>query len=211
MEVLTVSGGPVATNAYLVADDHGSALLIDPGFELDELAAAVERRAWRVEAIALTHGHFDHVAGVAEAKRRWGAPLWIHSADRAIACRASEHAGWFGLESPDCPPPDHTYDHGDVLTVGELRFSVRHTPGHSPGGVCLLLPGHAFVGDTLFAGSIGRHDLPHSDPDALLRSIQEQLMVLPDDTIVYPGHGPATTIGDERRNNPFRRYFGAML
>ncbi|NUQ01819.1 MAG: MBL fold metallo-hydrolase [Armatimonadetes bacterium] len=204
MEVVICPGGPVMTNAYVVADGAGVAVVIDVGFDPEALARVVDSRGWRVAAIVATHGHFDHVAGNAAARQRWDAPLWMHPLAVPVATAAGEHAQWFGLDCPDSPPPDRTFEHGDQLQVGQLTFEVRHTPGHSPGGVTLCMPGHAFVGDCLFAGSIGRTDLPHSDHELLMRSIREQLMTLPDETVVYPGHGETTTIGVERTTNPFR-------
>lgn len=208
MRILQFAGGPVMTNSYVVADDHGRAMVIDPGFDPTPLAQAIKENDWSVVRIVATHGHFDHVAACGEAKALWDVPLQMHPAAAPIATTCSVHAQWFGLSCEDCPAPDSTIDHGDLLEVGELQFEVRHTPGHSPGGVCLITEGHALVGDTLFEGSIGRTDLPHSDPQALFESIRDQLMVLPDETNVYPGHGQATTIGHERRTNPFRLYWG---
>ncbi len=208
MTIETLTGGPAATNSYLVADADGVACVIDPGYVVDQLEALRDRRGWVIAAVVATHGHFDHVAGCAEAKERWAAPLWMHPAAVPVALSAPDHAAWFGCDCPPCPRPEQTFAHGDRFAVGALAFEVRHTPGHSPGGVCLVAPGVAIVGDTLFAGSIGRFDLPHSDGELLMKSIAEQLMTLPDETRVYPGHGEPTTIGAERRTNPFRTYFG---
>jgi glyoxylase-like metal-dependent hydrolase (beta-lactamase superfamily II) len=193
------------TNTYAVADDDGACLVIDPGFDIDELAAEIDRRGWQVRAIVTTHGHFDHIAGNRVARERWSAPLWMHPATVELATNAGTQARWFGLSSENSPPPDRTFEHGQVLTIGALTFEVRAVPGHCPGSVALVCPGHVFVGDVLFAGSIGRSDLPHSDSWQLMASIRDQLMTLPDDTVVYPGHGETTTIGEERRHNPFRR------
>lgn len=204
MQVVICPGGPVMTNAYVVADEAGAAVVIDVGFGPEQLDRVVREHGWRVEAIVATHGHFDHVAGNAAAKALWDAPLWMHPLAVPVATAAAEHAQWFGLQCPNSPLPDRTCEHGDVIQVGRLSFEIRHTPGHSPGGVTLYTPGHAFVGDCLFAGSIGRTDLPHSDHDLLMRSIRGQLMTLPDETVVYPGHGETTTIGAERATNPFR-------
>ncbi len=208
MRVAKSCGGPVLTNTYVVADDDGVALVIDPGFEPETLTELLDQQDWVVAALVCTHGHFDHVAGNGRAKDPWNVPLWMHSEAVPVATHAAEHASWFGVVCDDSPPPDRTFEHGDVLEVGALRFGIRHTPGHSPGGVALVAPGHAFVGDTLFAGSIGRYDLPHSDFRLLMRSIREELMTLPDETHVYPGHGETTTIGRERRTNPFRLEWG---
>jgi glyoxylase-like metal-dependent hydrolase (beta-lactamase superfamily II) len=210
MQIVMVTGGPVATNSYLVADDAGQCFVLDPGFDPSQPAAEVAARGWHVAAIVATHGHFDHVGGIRQAKELWDAPLWMHPLAIPIATTASQHALWFGITSEDSPPPDQTFEHGDTFTVGDLSFEVRHTPGHSPGGVSLVCDGHAFVGDTLFQGSVGRYDLPHSDYDALMRSIREELMTLPDETLVFPGHGEVTRIGVERRTNPLREEFGVL-
>lgn len=204
MKVMMVPAGPVLTNSYLIVDEQGVGVVVDPGYAVGLLNHHVKQNGWRIEAIVATHGHFDHVAGNAEAVELWAAPLYMHPEAIPIATSAAEHAAWFGIESPDSPPPDETLEQGESLEVASLTFAVRHTPGHSPGGITLLADGHAIVGDTLFAGSIGRTDLPHSDHGQLMRSIREQLMTLPDETVVLPGHGNTTTIGEERRTNPFR-------
>ncbi|MCC7491029.1 MAG: MBL fold metallo-hydrolase [Fimbriimonadaceae bacterium] len=203
MQVAVVPGGPVMTNCFLAADEAGVCVVIDPGYEPERLPPMLQQLGWTVAAVVATHGHFDHVAGNYAAQQLWGVPLWMHPAAVPSATTASQHARWFGLSCADSPPPDRTFEHGDTFTVGSLQFEVRHTPGHCPGNVALYTPGHVFVGDVLFAGSIGRYDLPGSDYDTLMRSIAQQLMTLPDETVVYPGHGEATSIGEERRHNPF--------
>lgn len=207
MTIVAVPNGPVETNAYVVADADGLAMVIDPGYEPDAVDRLVKARDLCVRAIVATHGHFDHVAGCRAAIELWAAPLFMHPLAVPVAVTCDQHARWFGLECEPCPEPDETLAQGDVLELGELAFEIRHTPGHCPGGICLIAPGAAIVGDTLFAGSIGRYDLPHSDFDALMTGIRDQLMSLPDETVVYPGHGPTTTIGAERRHNPFAAYF----
>ncbi|MBI2302273.1 MAG: MBL fold metallo-hydrolase [Armatimonadetes bacterium] len=202
------AGDPPADPNGLVAEGS-QALVIDVGFDPDSIDRAARERGWQVAAIVSTHGHFDHIAANAAARELWGAPLYMHAASVPIATSASVHAQWFGVECPDSPPPDHTLQHGDRLVVGRLEFEVRDTSGHCPGSISLYTPGHVFVGDALFAGSIGRVDLPHSDEKQLLTNLREQLMTLPDETVVYPGHGPTTTIGEERRHNPFLRAYGS--
>jgi glyoxylase-like metal-dependent hydrolase (beta-lactamase superfamily II) len=197
--------GPVQANCYLFGDEAaGELFVIDPGDEPERILAALRRHGGRVVAIVNTHGHFDHVMGVEAVRRATGAPFWIHDAEREVLEQGPARAkAIFGVEVPPSPVPDRWLRDGDRLRVGSLDLTVRHTPGHSPGGVCLLGEGLAFVGDTLFAGSIGRTDLPGASTEALLESIARVLLPLPDDTVCYPGHGPATTIGDERRSNPF--------
>lgn len=165
--------------------------------------AELDTRAWSLSAIWLTHAHIDHVMGVAEVKRRTGAPIFLHPADRELYDAAPRQAEWFGLRLAPLPAPEHTLAHGDTLTIGGYRFEVRHTPGHSPGSVSFVGNGMVLGGDVLFAGSIGRTDLPGGDLPTLLTSIQRHFLTLPDSTAVRSGHGPETTIGVERLTNPF--------
>jgi hydroxyacylglutathione hydrolase len=197
--------GPVAANCYIFGDDStGEVFVIDPGDEPDRILHALRRLKVRTVAIVNTHGHFDHVQGVEAVRKATGAPFWIHEAEREVLDQGPARARQlFGMDLPPSPVPDRWLQEGDRLEVGHLSLAVRHTPGHSPGGICLLGDGLAFVGDTLFAGSIGRADLPGSDLGALLASIARVLLPLPDETVCYPGHGPETTIGEEKRTNPF--------
>jgi hydroxyacylglutathione hydrolase len=197
--------GPIGANCYIFGDEStGDAFVIDPGDEPDRILGALRKRKVRATAIVNTHGHFDHVQGVEAVRRATGAPFWIHEAERdALAQSPARAKLMFGIALPPSPAPDRWLRDGDRLQVGALVLVVRHTPGHSPGGVCLIGEGIAFVGDTLFAGSIGRADIPGSDFDTLLASITRVLLPLPDDTVCYPGHGPETTIGEEKRTNPF--------
>ncbi|MBI4885756.1 MAG: MBL fold metallo-hydrolase [Acidobacteria bacterium] len=178
------------------------AILIDPGDEAGELVAAARDRALTVTHILLTHAHIDHITGVALAKATFGAPVYLHRDDLPFYEHAVEQGRMFGLDVRQPPPIDVFYD-ASSIRCGDLEVRVRHTPGHSPGGVCLQVGRHLFVGDTLFAGSIGRTDLPGGDYGVLMRSITEVLFPLGDDAIVHPGHGPDTTIGRERTTNPF--------
>lgn len=197
--------GPVGANCYLFGDDATHEIfVIDPGDEPDRILAAVRRLNARVTAIVNTHGHFDHVQGVDAVRRAAHAPFMIHEDERVVLEQGPARARvLFGMDLPPSPMPDRWLREGDQIQVASLTLTVRHTPGHSPGGVCLVGDGLAFVGDTLFAGSIGRTDLPGADHETLLASIARVLLPLPDDTVCYPGHGPETTIGEEKRSNPF--------
>jgi glyoxylase-like metal-dependent hydrolase (beta-lactamase superfamily II) len=150
-----------------------------------------------------THGHFDHIGANKAIKEATGAELLIHEGDSSILASASKQSAAFGMNAVSSPPADRYVKHGDVIDAGEVSLKVLHTPGHTPGGISLLEKGMVFTGDALFAGSIGRTDFPGGDLMTLLRSIKTNLMTLPDDTRVFSGHGPASTIGDERQENPF--------
>jgi hydroxyacylglutathione hydrolase len=201
--VRTLTVGPLEENAYLVVDDTTRrAVLIDPGEEADRLLAAVREDRAELDAIWLTHAHMDHVGGIAGIVRETPVPVYLHPRERPIYDSAAQHAMVFGLRIDQPPPPDRELGDGDMLYVGTLKFSVIHLPGHAPGHVAIHGNGVAFVGDCLFAGSVGRTDLPLADGAQLERSL-DRLCTLPDETIVYPGHGPATSIGREKRTNPF--------
>jgi glyoxylase-like metal-dependent hydrolase (beta-lactamase superfamily II) len=201
--VRTLTVGPLEENAYLIVDDTTRrAVLIDPGEEPARLLAAVRDDRGELDAIWLTHAHMDHVGGIAGIVREVPVPIYLHPRERPIYDSAAQHAMVFGLRIDQPPPPDRELADGDMLYVGTLKFSVIHVPGHAPGHVAIHGNGVAFVGDCLFAGSVGRTDLPLADGAQLERSL-DRLCTLPDETIVYPGHGPATSIGREKRTNPF--------
>lgn len=196
--------GQLVQNCYLVGDPESKeAVLIDPGEESDRFLAEAAEGGWRIIAIWLTHAHIDHVSGVAAVKAATGAPVYLHEGDRTLYDRAPLQAEWMGLKADPLPPPDRPLRQGDTVSVGSVTFQVRHTPGHSPGSVSFVGAGRAFVGDALFAGSVGRTDLPGGDWGTLQASIVRELLSLPDATVVHSGHGPDTTIGTERRTNPF--------
>ncbi len=203
--VVTLTNGAFQENTYLVADpESGEAAIVDPGEEVGLFRARLEHEGWRLAAIWLTHAHVDHVAGVAALRADCaGTPIHLHPADRSLYDHVPKQAAMFGFSAEPAPPPDHDLVEGGSVSVGSAVFRVIHAPGHTPGGVCLVGHGLAFVGDTLFAGSIGRTDLPGGDLKALLASIHEKLLTLPDETVVHSGHGPATTIGAEKKDNPF--------
>lgn len=203
-DVLTLTNGAFAENAYILADrESGAAVLIDPGEEAELFLRRLATERLALEAVWLTHAHVDHVLGVGRVLAAHPVPLYLHPADRPLYDGLPEQAGWFGLEAEAPPPPDHDLADGQRLTLGGLVFEVLHVPGHTPGHVVFVGHGVALVGDVLFAGSIGRTDLPGGETQTLLASIRERLLPLPEETIVYPGHGPETTIGHERRTNPF--------
>jgi glyoxylase-like metal-dependent hydrolase (beta-lactamase superfamily II) len=200
---------PFFKNGFLVACERTrEGVLIDPGDEVDQLIAAVETAGVEVRAILLTHAHVDHVTGVAAAKQTYGAPVYLHRDDLFLYERAVEQGAIFGFSVTRPPPVDVYYDRSPIAFGGYIA-QVHHTPGHCPGGVCLQIGPqgergqHLFVGDTLFAGSIGRTDLPGGSYDVLMRSITQVLFPLGDEAIVHPGHGPDTTIARERASNPF--------
>ncbi len=194
--------GPFQANCFLVRSGE-DIVIIDPGAEPERIVNLLE--AWEAEplAIVLTHAHVDHVGGVAGLVRRFGVPVHLHAADLPLYERAAEHGAMFGVPVESPPPPDRWLEHGQTLDLGSIGFEVRHAPGHSPGGVVLVSAKEAFVGDCVFAGSIGRTDLPGGDTGTLLSAIREQILTLPPETKLYCGHGPATTVGAEAESNPF--------
>jgi glyoxylase-like metal-dependent hydrolase (beta-lactamase superfamily II) len=202
--------GPFFKNGFVLAcPQTRDAILIDPGDEVDELLACASRSTLSIRHILLTHAHIDHITGVAAAKRVLDAPVYLHRDDLFLYEHAIEMGAMFGLRVQQPPPVDVFYATGQNIVFGTLEARWHHTPGHCPGGVCLEVgpAGHRgadlFVGDTLFAGSIGRTDLPGGDSATLLASIRNVLFPFGDGARVYPGHGQATTIGQERRTNPF--------
>lgn len=202
LEVRAVPVGPFQANCFLVRSGD-DIVVVDPGAEPDRIAALLD--AWQADpqAIVLTHAHVDHVGGVAGLVRRYGIPVYVHAADLPLYERASEHGAMFGVPVESPPQPDHWLEHGQNLAFGSIEFEVRHAPGHSPGGVVLVGDAEAFVGDCVFAGSIGRTDLPGGDTGTLLSSIRQQILTLPPATTLYSGHGPATTVETEAESNPF--------
>ena len=210
MHVWTTSAPPFYKNGFIVAcESTRQAVVIDPGDDVEEQLAIVEREQLKVEMILLTHAHLDHVTGVPQAKAALGVDVWLNRDDLFLYDRAVQQGLMFGINVQPLPQPDRFYAERDTLTFGDLVVDVRHTPGHCPGGVCLAIgqsgteERELFVGDTLFAGAIGRVDLPGGDLDTLLASIRNELFVYPDATVVHSGHGPDTTVGHERRTNPF--------
>ena len=203
---------PFQKNGYVVAcEQTREAVVIDPGDEVDQLLQIIAAQSLNVQGILLTHAHVDHVTGVPHAARALDVPVYLHRDDQFLYDAAPQQAAFFGLHCDALPAIDRYYDVTQILAFGEYEISVHHTPGHCPGGVCLAIGAKGarkedlFVGDTLFAGSIGRTDLPGGDYPTLIRSITQVLFSFGDAARVYSGHGPLTTIGEERRTNPFLR------
>jgi len=204
MEILSFCVGPYMENTYVVGDPASKeAVVIDPGGESDKILAEVKKKGWRVTHLFHTHGHGDHLMGTPDMKEATGAKLWIHQDDaHYLDIAAKNMSEAFGLPVA-APKADAHYQDGQEIAVGGLKFKVLHTPGHTMGGVCFLVENSLFSGDTLFALSIGRSDMPGGSSKTLLKSIKNKLLNLPDNTEVFPGHGDTTTIGQEKRQNPF--------
>ncbi|MCG6892850.1 MAG: MBL fold metallo-hydrolase [Desulfobacteraceae bacterium] len=204
IESLTV--GPIQANCFVVGcEDTRKAAVIDPGDEADRILMSLAEHSLKVEAIINTHGHFDHVGANRRMKEATGAPIIIHAADAGMLQSLAASAASWGMTAENSPDADRTVEDGDEISVGNITFRVLHTPGHTPGGISLYADGVVFVGDALFAGSIGRTDFPGGDYGTLINAIQNKLFTLPDDTVVYAGHMGTTTIGREKRTNPFAR------
>lgn len=197
--------GPLQCNCYIVGDsDTHEAIVIDPGDDADRLAGSIAAKGLTVTAIVATHAHFDHVVAAARLRTLTGAPFYLHADDKPLLAWVQESGRMFlGIDLPAPPEVDTEAREGDRLVAGAVGLEVVHTPGHSPGSISLVADGAVFSGDTLFAGSIGRTDLPGGDAQALLDAVKDKLFRLDDDLGVYPGHGPATTLGHERATNPF--------
>ncbi len=203
-EVLVV--GPLAVNCFILGCEKSKeGVVVDPGGEPDRIIAAISRLGLTITSIINTHGHFDHVGGNGKVREHTGAELLVHEKDVPYLSRAATVAVKYGAISEDSPPPDRFLEDGMVLSFGDYRLEVIHTPGHTPGGSCLYIAGEGIIltGDTLFAEGVGRTDFPGGSHQTLIESIRTRLMTLPDAVRAFPGHGPATTIGHERRHNPF--------
>jgi glyoxylase-like metal-dependent hydrolase (beta-lactamase superfamily II) len=204
MILMHLETGPLQVNTFIVGDEKTKeAMVVDPGGNVPDILMALAKQKLTCKIIFNTHTHWDHTGGNAELKKATGAPIVTHADEAAALGTASMQASLFGLRVPSSPPADQTVAEGDVVKVGELSLKVIELPGHSPCGLGLLIDKYAIVGDALFAGSIGRTDFPGGDLNTLLDNIRRKLFTLPDDTIVLSGHGPQTTVGREKKFNPF--------
>ncbi len=196
--------GPIQTNCYILScPETGKAIIVDPGGDPDVIETFIEEARLEPVEIVCTHGHSDHIASAAELKERYGVPLAIHGDDLGIVKLSVKESPFWGLGQIREPKVDRVLAAGDEIVFGAVRGKVLHTPGHTPGGISILFDGFVLAGDTLFHRSIGRTDFEGGDLDTLLASIRNELFTLSDETIVHCGHGPRTTIGEEKRENPF--------
>jgi glyoxylase-like metal-dependent hydrolase (beta-lactamase superfamily II) len=203
-EILPV--GKLQCNCSILGDEtSGEAIVVDPGDDIPRILAVLEKHKLTVKQIVITHAHIDHIAGAARLKQLTGAPVLYNQNDLPLVKMMDVQAAWLGMKTPEVHAPDDALVEGSVVAIAGLSGRVLLTPGHTQGSLCLYLPAQELLlaGDTLFAGSVGRTDLPGGDGPMLIRSIKEKLLPLPDATVVVPGHGEITTIGEERESNPF--------
>jgi hydroxyacylglutathione hydrolase len=203
-EILPV--GPLQCNCSIIGDEASrEAMVIDPGDDIDQILALIKKRNLQVKQIVITHAHIDHVGGAMKLRAAAGAPILLNQNDYALLKMLDMQAAWIGMRNPGKVEIDHSLGQADTVKAGSLTAEVLHTPGHTEGSICLYFPAESklIAGDTLFAGSIGRTDLPGGSYERILRSIHNRVLALPDETTVIPGHGPLTTIGEERESNPF--------
>ncbi len=206
MIIETIPVGPLQCNCSILGDETSrEAIVVDPGDDIPRILALLAKHKLTLRQILITHAHIDHIAGAHRLKQLTGAPILYNQNDLEQVEMMEEQAAWLGIPTPTVENPDDTLDEGKLITIPGLTGNILHTPGHTEGSVCLHLPTQNLLlaGDTLFAGSVGRTDLPGGNTRKLLASIHDRLLTLPDETKVIPGHGPSTTIGSERHKNPF--------
>jgi hydroxyacylglutathione hydrolase len=203
-EILIV--GPLQCNCSILGDEASrEAIVVDPGDNISRIVSTLEKHQLTVKQIIVTHAHIDHIAGAQRLKRLTGAPIFYNQSDLPLVKMMDIQAGWLGIPTPEVAPPDASLEDGQIISITGLTGSILHTPGHTEGSVCLYLPQQSLLlaGDTLFAGSVGRTDLPGGNSKKLIQSIHDSLLTLPDEVTVIPGHGANTSIGAERDSNPF--------
>ncbi len=203
-EILPV--GPLQCNCSVIGDEATrEAMVIDPGDDIENVLSLIEKHSLKIKQIVITHAHIDHVGGAMKLRAATGAAILLNQNDYALLKMLDVQAAWIGMKDPGKVEIDHSVGQADTVRAGTLTANVIHTPGHTEGSVCLYFPAESklIAGDTLFAGSIGRTDLPGGSMEKIINSLHEKVMALPDDTLVVPGHGPLTTIGEERESNPF--------
>ena len=203
-EILPV--GPLQCNCSVIGDEvTREAMVIDPGDDIEDVLGLIQKHSLKVKQIVITHAHIDHVGGAMKLRAATGAPILLNQNDYALLKMLDVQAAWIGMKNPGKVEIDHSLGQADTVAAGSLTANVIHTPGHTEGSVCLFFPAERMLiaGDTLFAGSIGRTDLPGGSSQKIIDSLHQKVLTLPDDTLVVPGHGPLTTIGEERESNPF--------
>ena len=203
-EILPV--GPLQCNCSLIGDETTrEAMVIDPGDDIEDIQALLKKHNLQVKQIVITHAHIDHVGGAMKLRAATGAPILLNQNDHALLQMLDVQAAWIGVATPGKVEIDRSVTTGETVAAGSLTANILHTPGHTEGSICLYFPAQQklIAGDTLFAGSIGRTDLPGGSMQKILRSLHDTILELPDETVVVPGHGPSTTIGEERQSNPF--------
>jgi hydroxyacylglutathione hydrolase len=203
-EILVV--GPLQCNCSILGDETShEAIVVDPGDDISRIISTLQKHNLTVKQIIVTHAHIDHIAGAHRLKQLTGAPILYNQNDLPLIKMMDIQAGWLGIPTPEVHAPDSSLEHGQTIAITDLSGQILHTPGHTQGSACLYLPDHSLLlaGDTLFAGSVGRTDLPGGNTRQLIRSIHDRLLPLPDEVTVIPGHGPRTNIGVERETNPF--------
>ena len=204
MQIESIVVGPFDTNCYLVWDKgDNSGVIIDPGDQDDRIVEQIKKSGFNPLAIIITHGHADHISAMASLKKKYDIPVYIGKGDAPMLLSAKANFSTFFGHEIVCPAADFLLNDEDVIKFGSLEFTVLETPGHSRGGICLLIGNRLFCGDTLFSGSIGRTDFDEGNHQQLIDSIEKKILTLPDDIVCYPGHGPSTTVGTERLHNPF--------